>query len=385
MTMPPRELKVLVVEDNAGDAGLLRRALEQSKKVSCKVRAVDRLSAALEHLASGEFDVALLDLNLPDSSGLATYTQAHAHSKTPIIVLTGLDDDELAVRAVNAGAQDYLHKGSVDTKEVLRSILYAIERHRRSSQVGRGVGKVFAVSGTKGGVGRTLVALNLACALAEFSHPERVTLVDLDLQFGDLGMLLNVAGKGDLGDLASDLGPDPDAAGATFDDAFWSRYVFSVGDRLQVLASPVKPELADIVRAPHVRTLLRELPKRTSYVVIDTAAHVDDVALEAFERSDRIVLLTEPFLPAIKDAKVVLALFEMLRVPLEKVVLVLNKSGAEGGLTSEQVRSNLTLPVALEIPNHPMATNRTMQTGDALVVTAPDSASPIGSALWPRS
>jgi len=63
----------------------------------------------------------------------------------------------------------------------------------------------------------------------------------------------------------------------------------------------------------------------------------------------------------------------MLRVPLEKVVLVLNKSGAEGGLTSEQVRSNLTLPVALEIPNHPMATNRTMQTGDALVVTAPDS------------
>jgi len=123
--------KVLLIEDDPEDALLLREMLAQRRDSRFNLECADRLQAGLERLGNGGTDVLLLDLSLPDSIGLETVHKVHAHaSGVPIVVLTGLDDEALAIRAVREGAQDYLVKGQVDSNLLVRSIHYAIERHR---------------------------------------------------------------------------------------------------------------------------------------------------------------------------------------------------------------------------------------------------------------
>ncbi|MEW5767645.1 MAG: ATP-binding protein [bacterium] len=123
--------RVLLIEDNPGDANLIREKLAEVRDTTFDLECADRLSTGLACLVKGKTDVILLDLSLPESQGLDTFTRVHAQvPEMPIIVLTGLNDERLAVKAVQEGAQDYLVKGVVDGKVLSRVMRYAIERKR---------------------------------------------------------------------------------------------------------------------------------------------------------------------------------------------------------------------------------------------------------------
>ena len=129
-------LKVLLIEDNAGDARLIQGMLLEADGSMFELESVDRLSTGLERIATGDIDVVLLDLGLPDSSGLETLFKVHAQaSEVAIVVLTGLDDAELAINAVHEGAQDYLPKSQLDSELLVRSTRYAIERKRAEAEI----------------------------------------------------------------------------------------------------------------------------------------------------------------------------------------------------------------------------------------------------------
>jgi two-component system cell cycle sensor histidine kinase/response regulator CckA len=129
-------MKVLLVEDNPGDARLLQEMLATRGATSFDLNWTDRLSKGLEQLAEKDIDVILLDLSLPDSQGLDTFAQVHTQApQVPVIVLSGLDDEEVSIKAVREGAQDYLIKGQVDGNLLTRAIRYAIERKQAEEQV----------------------------------------------------------------------------------------------------------------------------------------------------------------------------------------------------------------------------------------------------------
>ena len=129
--MDDNHIKVLLIEDNPGDANLIREMLAEAGIASFDLEWANRLSTGLEQLARGGIDALLLDLSLPDSQGLDTFARAQAQApQAPIIVLTGLEDEILAVEAVRGGAQDYLVKGQVDSHLLGRAIRYAIQRRR---------------------------------------------------------------------------------------------------------------------------------------------------------------------------------------------------------------------------------------------------------------
>jgi two-component system, cell cycle sensor histidine kinase and response regulator CckA len=124
-------IRVLLVEDNPGDARLIQEMLFEVKNTSFKLEWVDRLFKALDRLPQGNIDVVLLDLTMPDSSGLDTFTRLHSQNpRVPIIPLTGIDDETFAMNALRAGAQDYLVKGEVESKLLAGAIRYAIERKK---------------------------------------------------------------------------------------------------------------------------------------------------------------------------------------------------------------------------------------------------------------
>jgi sigma-B regulation protein RsbU (phosphoserine phosphatase) len=129
-------IKVLLVEDNPGDARLIQIMLTEAGNGLFRIETVERLGAALRRLAQGGIGLVLSDLSLPDSHGLDTFAKLHAQAhQVPIIVLSGLNDTTLAVQAVHEGAQDYLIKGEVDGQLLVRAMRYAIERKRMSEQL----------------------------------------------------------------------------------------------------------------------------------------------------------------------------------------------------------------------------------------------------------
>jgi PAS domain S-box-containing protein len=129
--MPFDTIRVLLVEDNPGDARLLREVVREAEGAHIQLTHVDTLAKALGKLDSDQFDVVMLDLSLPDADGLDTLVRTHARAPSvPIVVLTGLDDEALAIRAVREGAQDYLVKGQVTGQLLVRAMRYATERKR---------------------------------------------------------------------------------------------------------------------------------------------------------------------------------------------------------------------------------------------------------------
>jgi sigma-B regulation protein RsbU (phosphoserine phosphatase) len=121
------DTQLLLVEDNPGDARLMRESLPRTFRITH----VERLDKALAALEGQAFDVVLLDLSLPDSHGLETCRRVcQAAPDAPVIVLTGLSDEQVAIQAIHEGAQDWLVKGSADGEVVVRAIRYAIERQR---------------------------------------------------------------------------------------------------------------------------------------------------------------------------------------------------------------------------------------------------------------
>jgi PAS domain S-box-containing protein len=129
--MTENRLQVLLIEDNPGDARLIREMLAEAETSDIGIEFAESLSAGLDILTRGGLDVVLLDLGLPDSQGLATLTRLYSRvPDIPIVVLTGHGDEAIAIEAVKQGAQDYLVKGEVDEKLLVRSIHYAVERRR---------------------------------------------------------------------------------------------------------------------------------------------------------------------------------------------------------------------------------------------------------------
>src|SRR6202163_4136074 len=128
--MSKKSIKVLLlVEDNHGDARLLREMFNEQDSHETELTHVECMGDAEQHLASSPVDIILLDLGLPDAQGLEAVRRARAAAPSiPLVVLTGLDDESLATRALQEGAQDYLIKGQIDTRGLLRALRYAIER-----------------------------------------------------------------------------------------------------------------------------------------------------------------------------------------------------------------------------------------------------------------
>ena len=128
--------KLLLVEDSPGDARLLREMLNEEDTLNTELTHVQYMSDAERHLAQQTTDIILLDLGLPDAQGLEAVRRARAAApRVPLVVLTGLDDESLAAQALQEGAQDYLIKGDISTRGLLRALRYAMERNTMDEEL----------------------------------------------------------------------------------------------------------------------------------------------------------------------------------------------------------------------------------------------------------
>jgi len=262
-----RVIRVLQIEDNRIEARQTQQWLAEVGDGIFHVECVDQLAQGLERLTRGEIDIVLLDLNLPDSRGEATFEKLYAaFPEVPIVVLTGEYDDAIGPSTVAKGAQDYVIKQRTNSASLVQVLRFALARHRAlqdkitNLQLSKS-GRVFAFIGAKGGVGTTTTALNVAVALA--MQGKSVILAELRPSFGTLAFHLPQLPARSLRNL---LDLPPDRVGQ-----YELNAVLCKGPAgLSILLGPKEDEEefrdVDPVRA---EAIIRGLSRLAEYVILD--------------------------------------------------------------------------------------------------------------------
>jgi MinD-like ATPase involved in chromosome partitioning or flagellar assembly/DNA-binding NarL/FixJ family response regulator len=225
-------------------------------------------------------------------------------------------------------------------------------------------GGIIVLYGGKGGVGKSVIATNLACALAKETSA-RVGLVDLDLQFGDIGVLLNMSQTQSITDLVENIDQ--------VDNEFLYDSMADGPGGIRVLPTAPSPELADLVTPAHVHKILEESRRAFDFVVVDTSSHMGDITLAALDVASRILLVTALSIPAVKNAKLALRLFETLSIPPESITLVLNRCEAHTEFNKESIESHLKFPIAVQIPHDPRTIVNSINRGNPFVLASPET------------
>jgi pilus assembly protein CpaE len=354
------KIRVLIVDDIAETRENIRKLLQFENDFEV-VGAARTGGEGIDLARETRPDVILMDINMPDMDGItATETIRRELPFTQIVILSIQGDPNYMRRAMLAGARDYLTKPP-SVEELISAIRRAgkmsheeKEKARPAFQIKTGAlnpsvlgmpalvnGKVISIYSPKGGTGATTIAANLAVTLK--SEEESVVLVDGNIQFGDVAVFLNEQGRNSIVDLApraDELDPE----------IFEEVLIDHQASGLKILASPSRPEEAEDVSGEAFTKVLDYLRHMFSYILVDTATSLNDVSLSIIDASDLIVLVATQDIPAIKNARLFLDLMDIMKVPREQILLVMNRYDKRVGITAEKVSENFRHPVSAVLP-----------------------------------
>ncbi len=287
--MPDRSFNILLIEDNPGDARLMREYLADAGSCQFRIAWGTSVAAGLDLLAQSAPDLIVLDLNLPDSGGLDTFIRVHGSAgAVPILILSGIDDESVAIQAMRRGAQDYLVKGEVRGAALVRAIRYAIERDRagkarKPATAGRA--RVIGFVGAKGGVGTSTVAANVTAALVRANRT--VVVAEVRPSPGTLELHLNDAPPGNIADFAG-----MDVSQITPDEVKSRLRTLPFGG--QALCAPAGVEVARPVEPAQVQALIHALQSTAEYVILDVLPYPAATAAAALSTCSYVAVVTGP-------------------------------------------------------------------------------------------
>ena len=368
-------IRVVVVDDIPSTRENLKKLLSFEEDIEVVGDAGDG-KEGLEVTRRLQPHVVLMDVNMPGVDGItATEQLAVELPQCPVVIMSVQGERDYLRRAMQSGAREFLIKPFTGD-ELVASIrrVYELESKKgaylpKAAAGAEGEqppsrGRLVTVLSGKGGSGKSVVAVNLALALrAETST--RVCLVDLDLQFGDVGVMLNLDHAKTITELVDgESQPDWEFVDDVLADG-------PLG--LRVLLGPFSPEYGDLVRAEHVRSLVDILRREFDWVVVDTASQLSEAALEVVDAADRIVVVGQLTIPAIKGTRLMLKTLESLRVERDRIVVVINGHDAHAIYDSPSIERNLKFPVRVQLPSEPRLVGGSIHRAVPVVVGHPDA------------
>ncbi len=339
-------LHILLIEDNPGDAVLVREMLRHAAEGDFEVDWVTSVLGGLDRLGSGGIDVVLLDLTLPDCRGLEGLYAVRRHSPAvPVVLLTGLSSDSMALQAMKTGAQEYVVKGTLKAHELARTIQHAVLRQRtlasvQSSSASDRRGIVAGLIGAKGGVGTTTIACHLARQLARMSD-DKVLLMDLDEGSNAFGFLMHANGSYSMLDVTSDL--------LRLDASFWSKVVTTGSDGIDVIRSGGPMWTTQPLSADRVRFVLHFVRTLYRYVVID-CGRLSPLVAGIVKDADNAYLVGTPEVLGLHEARWTGQALLDTGFPGSNISVVMNRVPPLAGFSASELEKIIGLRVAHMLP-----------------------------------
>lgn len=262
------------------------------------------------------------------------------HNRAVIVIENVLSEDNLH-KALFSGAKDVLVM-PLTTAKIADSIYRANEYVKLKNEVHRDVnirvkrksdlGRVFTVFSTKGGVGKTFIATNLAITLQK-NTGKRVVLLDLDLDFGSAALALNIVPKFTITDVVDDIrNINPDVI---------ENYLMTHQSGIKILPANLEPRLNEFINAEHVQLIIKTLQNSFDFVVIDMPGRFHDPINPAFVFADKLLMVTTPEVSTVRNVMASLIMLNDLNYPKSKIKILLNKSDNNGDIKVRDVEKTL--------------------------------------------
>lgn len=359
----------------ATDAASSSNILDILSGVGYTVTAIADVKGAVGHVA--EHQLVILDVVSRAKTGMELCAEIRgtpALSGIPVLCVSQTDEVEERIGFLEAGADDVVAK-PVDGRELearVEALLLRFQRSRDLTTTSAGDGvvmsaprRIVAVFSPKGGVGTTMIATNIAIVAAS-NKPDRVVLVDLDLQFGGVAPQLDIEPKQTLADVTRD-------ASALKAAELLRGYAVKHGTGLHVLCAPPTPELAELVTPEVVKNLLATLTSGYDHVIIDAGSVLDERTMLALESADTVVIPVYPEIPALKAVHSLLEYLNEAGTLGSKAVFVLNNAFARDIVKLKDVESSLGTKIEYDLPYDPFLYLKAVNEGVPVVLGAPES------------
>jgi len=325
-------------------------------------------SAALEAVENTKPDVLLMYLGQSDSDVLNLAERIVANRPRTFVALLAEDLSLDTMRAATSvGVHNIIQMPDTPRElgDFVRTV-YNAEKLRldalsRNQQVAW-ISRVITVFGAKGGLGKTTIAVNLAVRLAQLH--KKVALVDLDLQFGDVHIFLDIEPKDTISELVQDVG------NLNIDAVRSYMTVHSSG--VHVLCAPKSPEYADVVASERVQSLMSLLRSYYDYVIVDTPSNFSDVTITAIEASSLVLFVTGLDVSILKNSKLSMSILDSLHQK-DKVRVIINRAVEINTISIADVQRIVDAPILARIPSDYMTAVSALNRGVPFVLGNPST------------
>lgn len=327
-------IRVLIADD-----------IEETRKVIIKILNLEKDSFEVVGEASnGEEvlalipkvkpDIVLMDINMPILNGLeATEKITSEFPEVTVIIMSVQGENEYLKKAMFYGAKEYIIK-PFNYESLVETIKVTYEKYKYKqnkneiNEISIKEGKVISFFSSKGGVGKSVLSLNCGIVLSK-ERNKKILLIDMDLQFGDISMLINQFNQKNILDVIDENQCE------SYETI--KPYLFKYDEKLDILFAPNKPEAAEYINKESINKIINAVIKQYDFIIIDTGINFNDNTLYALDASHTILYISTMDIVSLKNTKLGLKVMESLGYDKNKVKLVINRFTSDYGVSKKDV------------------------------------------------
>lgn len=326
-------IKVLIADDIAETRNVIGKILTMEGDKFQVVGEAGDGEEVLHQIPLCYPDVVLMDINMPIMNGLeATEKITEIYPEVMVIIMSVQAENEYLKKAMFSGAKEYIIK-PINYDTLVQTIVATYTKNKdRMSHLKKGEqeksAKIITCYSAKGGVGKSVISVNTALTLSK-SYKKKTLLVDLDLQYGDLALMMNLHNSKTVLDLVDEHQIDSYSSIAP--------YLARYNENLDVLLAPAHPEASEYIGKDIVEKLFKLFKNQYDFILVDTAVNFDETTLCVLDLSDWILMITSMELSAIKCTKLGLNVMKTLNYDDKKVKVVVNCAVDKFGINEKEV------------------------------------------------